>query len=86
MLPFTVPSEEAFYEAGKRVVQISDLMIAVWNGKPAAGLGGTADIVKYSLASGKPVVHLHPESKTSQILETSQCSIVTGSSNIEPGT
>ena len=70
-LPFSRPSEEAFYEAGKRVVQMSDLLIAVWNGKPAAGLGGTADIVKYALESAKEVLHINPFTLTTQTLEAS---------------
>src|SRR5690348_9707403 len=48
-LPFEKPSEAAFYEAGKRTVQLSDMMIAIWNGRPAKGLGGTGDVVKYAL-------------------------------------
>ena len=59
-LNFARPSEEAFFAAGKKVVQCSDLVFAVWNGEPAAGLGGTGDIVKFSKQAGKPVVHLNP--------------------------
>src|SRR6266699_2625568 len=59
-LPFDKPTETAFYEAGKRIVQLSDMMIAIWNGLPAKGLGGTGDIVKYALSIKKPVVHLNP--------------------------
>ncbi len=62
-LDFEVPSEEAFYEAGKRMVELSDLVIAVWNGKQAKGLGGTADAVYYALRQGKTVVHLNLISK-----------------------
>jgi hypothetical protein len=47
-LPYPEPSEEAFLEAGRRVVDNSDLLIAVWDGKPAAGKGGTADVVEYA--------------------------------------
>jgi hypothetical protein len=47
-LPFPEPSEEAFLAAGRRVVDLSDLLIAVWDGRPARGRGGTADIVAYA--------------------------------------
>jgi hypothetical protein len=47
-LPFPEPSEEAFLAAGRRVVDLSDLLIAVWDGRPSRGLGGTADIVAYA--------------------------------------
>ncbi len=57
------PSERAFYDAGLAVVDASDLVVAVWNGKPAKGLGGTADIVEYARSVAKPVVHLNPDQK-----------------------
>lgn len=59
-LDFIQPEEKAFFEAGKRVVALADLVIAVWNGQPAKGLGGTADAVKYALDQKKPVVHINP--------------------------
>jgi hypothetical protein len=65
-LPFEKPSETAFYEAGKQIVQLSDMMIAIWNGLPAKGLGGTGDIVKFALSIKKPVVHLNPINLTLQ--------------------
>jgi len=39
-----VTDEDAYMAAGRRVVDLSDVMIAVWNAKPAKGKGGTADI------------------------------------------
>src|SRR2546421_13128578 len=39
-LPFEEPTEVAFYEAGKRVVDMAESMVAVWDGQPAKGLGG----------------------------------------------
>ena len=59
-LPFEKPTETAFYEAGKQVVNLSEIVIAIWNGLPAKGLGGTGDIVKDALSIEKPVVHLNP--------------------------
>jgi hypothetical protein len=60
-LDFLEPSEEAFYSAGKKLADISDIVVAVWNGKPAKGLGGTADVVSYANKLGKKVLHLNPE-------------------------
>jgi hypothetical protein len=57
-LPFDAPSEAAYFEAGKAAVDESDVVIAVWDGKPAKGLGGTGDIVQYALTRGKKVVHV----------------------------
>lgn len=60
VLDFPYPSEEAFFAAGKRVVDTVDLMIFVWNGMPARGLGGTADIVEYARTKRLPFTHLNP--------------------------
>ena len=59
-LPFEKGSEQAYYEAGKQVVDLSDLMLTIWNGLPAKGLGGTGDIVQYALSLKKPIIHIHP--------------------------
>jgi hypothetical protein len=56
--------EEAYYEAGKRVADLSALLILVWNGEPAAGLGGTGDIAAYARRTQKPFIHLNPETRT----------------------
>jgi hypothetical protein len=55
--------EEGYFEAGKQVVDASDLLIAVWDGHPARGIGGTADIVAYALSVGREVLHLDPETR-----------------------
>ena len=34
----------------------SDVLIAVWDGEPARGRGGTAEVVAYARSLGKPVV------------------------------
>lgn len=60
VLDKTGSDEEAYFAAGKRVVDLSDEVIAVWNGKPAAGLGGTADVVNYARSIGKPVTVITP--------------------------
>jgi hypothetical protein len=56
--------EDAYMAAGRRVVELSDVMIAVWDAKPAKGKGGTADIVAYAIASDVPVVHINPVERT----------------------
>jgi|HubBroStandDraft_4_1064222.scaffolds.fasta_scaffold551267_2 hypothetical protein len=56
--------EDAYLAAGRRVAELSDVMIAVWDAKPAKGKGGTADIVAYTVASGVPVVHINPVDRT----------------------
>ena len=59
-LPERKPSEEAFLKAGLRVVDLSDLLIAVWDGMPARGKGGTADIVAYAKRRHVPIEIVWP--------------------------
>jgi hypothetical protein len=44
-------------------------MVAVWNGKEAAGLGGTGDVVKYTQSKRKKTVHLNPLKRDVSILK-----------------
>jgi hypothetical protein len=60
VLPLISCNEDAYFLAGKKVVDVSDLIIAVWNGEPAAGLGGTGDIVEYAQLQCKRYVHVNP--------------------------
>ena len=60
-LDFEEPSEEAFLAAGKSVVDNCAVLIAVWDGKPARGLGGTADVVGYARDTGKAVSIVWPD-------------------------
>jgi hypothetical protein len=56
--------QESYFAAGKKVVDATDLLVAVWDGKPAKGLGGTADIVKYARQELKPIIHVDPISRS----------------------
>lgn len=68
LMPFEHSCEEAFFEAGKEIVRRSDLLLAVWNGKPAKGLGGTADVVKFASELGKRVIHVNNLEQTRALL------------------
>ncbi|MBX3177727.1 MAG: hypothetical protein KF886_10225 [Candidatus Hydrogenedentes bacterium] len=59
-LDYSEPSEVAFLEAGHELVRMSDLLIAVWDGK-SGGKGGTADIVAFAQSEGKPIRVLWPK-------------------------
>ncbi|MGH2409572.1 MAG: DUF4231 domain-containing protein, partial [Chloroflexota bacterium] len=54
-LPTTETREEAYEQAGRFVVEQSDVLIAVWDGQTARGQGGTADIVAWARDRGAPV-------------------------------
>ncbi|MEU4557153.1 hypothetical protein AB0F72_02105 [Actinoplanes sp. NPDC023936] len=57
-MPYAEPSEQAFLAAGQALVDRCDHLFAVWDGLPARGLGGTADVVAYARARGRPVTVL----------------------------
>jgi hypothetical protein len=59
-LPFPAPSEEAYWAAGKRVVGLADLLLAVWDGSPSSGVGGTADVVAFAGERGVSTTVLWP--------------------------
>jgi len=56
--------EDAYLAAGQRVVDLSDLVLAVWDGQPAKGKGGTADVVAYAIRQRVPLIHIDPASRT----------------------
>ena len=47
---------EAYAAANQVMLDHADLLLTVWDGEPARGLGGTAEIVAQVQARGKPVV------------------------------
>lgn len=48
--------ESAYARAGHVVVAAVDVLIAVWDGRPARGPGGTAEMVAAARAAGREVV------------------------------
>ncbi|QTK80996.1 Hypothetical protein AT6N2_L0011 [Agrobacterium tumefaciens] len=52
--------ERLFFEAGKKVCELSELMVFIWDGKPSFGKGGTADIVNVAAEFGRSFVWLNP--------------------------
>jgi hypothetical protein len=50
----------AYAAAGRAVVERADLILAIWDGEPAAGPGGTAETVTTALAARRPVLRLDP--------------------------
>jgi hypothetical protein len=54
-LDFSRPSEAAYYAAGRWIVENCDELVAIWDGQPAKGLGGTGDVVAYARQLGRTV-------------------------------
>jgi hypothetical protein len=61
-LPYEDPTEMAFLAAGREIVDRSGLLLAVWDGRAAGGLGGTADVVSYARERGLPTIIIWPVS------------------------
>lgn len=59
--------DTAYEDGGRYVVNNCDVLIVVWNGKPSAGRGGTAEIVKYADEIGQSYFWIN--SDTGEIVE-----------------
>lgn len=47
--------EQAYLAAGRYILDRSDLLIALWDGRPSKGVGGTAEIVTQARERGIPL-------------------------------
>jgi hypothetical protein len=54
-------TEEAHMEASNAMLDRAERLFAVWDGKPARGYGGTADVVAEARHRGIPVTVIWPE-------------------------
>ncbi|GAA3874921.1 hypothetical protein GCM10022243_44810 [Saccharothrix violaceirubra] len=60
VLPNELSGRHAYVMANERMLASVELLIAVWDGNPPDGRGGTADVVETARASGVPVVVVWP--------------------------
>jgi hypothetical protein len=51
-------SLDAYVMAGRATVAHSDFLLAVWDGLPARGRGGTAEVVDLAVSGGTPLLHI----------------------------
>ncbi|GAA1965430.1 hypothetical protein [Kitasatospora viridis] len=56
-----VADEQAHMRGSELLVQRVERLLAVWDGRPARGYGGTADVVAYAGRFGVPVTVLWPD-------------------------
>lgn len=59
-MPFTESNREAYMAASEHVLSTVDALVAVWDGGPSGGHGGTADVVDAAQESGIPVTVVWP--------------------------
>lgn len=50
--------QDAYLDAGRAIIDRADVTIAIWDGHPAAGKGGTGDIVDYLREQHRPWIWL----------------------------
>ena len=61
-----------FETAGLTMLALSDILVAVWDGKPAGGRGGTGQIVEAAARRGGPIVVIDPASGAARLLWTDE--------------
>jgi hypothetical protein len=60
-LDYVESTEDAHMAASEAMLARADRLYAVWDGQPARGYGGTADVVAAALRRGIPVTVIWPE-------------------------
>jgi hypothetical protein len=61
-MPYETSNRDAYMAASERVLTTVDAMVAVWDGKPSDGHGGTGDVVAAARKRGLPVTVVWPDS------------------------
>jgi hypothetical protein len=65
-LPGAREAEARAYEAvGLTVLSQADILLAIWDGGPSAGRGGTTDILTFAARAGIPIVHIDAKAAAS---------------------
>ena len=59
-MPFPRSGPAAYMAASEHMLARIDTLIAVWDGRPAGGYGGTADVVRAANDRGLPVIVVWP--------------------------
>jgi hypothetical protein len=59
-MPFAESSREAYLAASEHLLTSVAALIAVWDGGPSGGLGGTADVVDTARSRGIPTAVIWP--------------------------
>jgi len=58
--PTTGRRPGCYFDAAARIVEGADVVVAIWNGAAAAGVGGTGQTVPLARALGKPILRIDP--------------------------
>lgn len=71
--------EEAYLEAGRYIVEHSDVLIAIWDGKKAQGIGGTGDIVELARQRSLPLAWIQAGNRRHGTKEPTDMGMIQGS-------
>jgi hypothetical protein len=66
VMPYSHSSREAYMAASEHVLSTVEAMIAVWDGGPSGGHGGTADVVATAHRRSIPVTLVWPDGVSRQ--------------------
>ena len=61
VMPESESADEAYERAGQYVIERSDVLVALWDGEPARGRGGTAEVVARAREAGLPIIWVSTE-------------------------
>jgi len=78
ILPDISDDQQSYLDAGKLVIELCEVLLAVWDGKPAKGKGGTGDAVNFAISTGRLVVHINPDNCTIKELGRSGSKVLAG--------
>jgi hypothetical protein len=63
-----VGDDGSYERANRAILDRSDVLIAVWDGDPARGRGGTGDVVHDALERSLPVIVIRPDAEAAPML------------------
>lgn len=63
MAPTSMQLPDAYFEADQCIIDASDVVLIVWDGKAEDGLGGTAQLVALARARNIPLVWIHRDTR-----------------------
>ena len=59
-----------YAELARTLAVDADALIAIWNGKPPAGAGGTAEVAALAIEAGKPVIWISPDGAAARLISS----------------
>ena len=67
-LPDVNDAVQGYERAGQCMLEQSSLLVAVWDGQPAAGRGGTQAVISQAVAAAIPVIWIHSDREQAPVL------------------